>query len=165
MKFSTLLVSLITLIITTGIATAELSSNKQYTEKHIDKLDKISYLPSLLPVIIENSDVIELTDEQLNSLLNWRKLNGKNLTTAVNEIAYRRVEIKEAALSPNVSSARLIQMQNNVFRLQREMLEYKLSCRELVINTFNRNNWESFFLVLADKQIGVTLPDIYMSKR
>jgi len=165
MKLSTLLISLITLILTTGTATAELSSNKQYTEKHIEKLDKISYLPSLLPVIIENSDVIELTDEQLNSLLNWRKINGKNLTTAVNEIAHRRVEIKEAALSPNVSSARLIQMQNNVFRLQREMLEYKLSCRELVINTFNRNNWESFFLVLADKQIGVTLPDIYMSKR
>ena len=165
MKFSALFISLITLILTTGIATAELSSNEQYTEQYIDKLDKISYLPRLLPVIIENSDVIELTDKQLNSLLAWRKVNGKKLITAMNEIAHRRIEIKEAALSPNVSSARLIQMQNNVFRLQREMLEYKLSCRDLVINTFNRNNWEGFFLVLADKQIGVTLPEIYISKR
>ena len=165
MKLSALFISLITLILITGIATAELSSNEQYTEQYIDKLDKISYLPRLLPVIIENSDVIELTDKQLNSLLAWRKINGKNLITAMNEIAHRRIEIKEAALSPNVSSARLIQMQNNVFRLQREMLEYKLSCRDLVINTFNRNNWEGFFLVLADKQIGVTLPEIYISKR
>ena len=165
MKLGALFISLITLILTTGIATAELSSNEQYTEQYIDKLDKISYLPRLLPVIIENSDVIELTDKQLNSLLAWRKINGKNLITAMNEIAHRRIEIKEAALSPNVSSARLIQMQNNVFRLQREMLEYKLSCRDLVIHTFNRNNWEGFFLVLADKQIGVTLPEIYISKR
>ncbi|RKZ90515.1 MAG: hypothetical protein DRQ40_10915 [Gammaproteobacteria bacterium] len=165
MKFSALLVSFITLILTTGTTTAELSNNEQYPEQYIEKLDKISYLPRLLPVIIENSDVIELTNKQLNSLLAWRKTNGKNLITAMNEIAHRRIEIKEAALSPNVSSARLIQMQNNVFRLQREMLEYKLSCRELVINTFNRNNWEGFFLVLADKQIGVTLPEIYISKR
>ena len=165
MKFSTLLASIITLIFTTGTASAELSGNTQLTEQYIDKLDKISYLPRLLPVIIENNDVIELTDEQLNSLLAWRKTNAKTLITAMNEIAHKRIEIKEAALSPNVSSARLIQMQNNVFRLQREVLEYKLSCRDLVINTFNRNNWEGFFLVLADKQIGVTLPEIYMTKR
>jgi hypothetical protein len=165
MKFTALLVSFITLILTTGTTTAELNKNKQYTEQYIDKLDKISYLPRLLPVIIENNDVIELTDKQLNSLLAWRKTNGNKLITAMNEIANKRIEIKEAALSPNVSSARLIQMQNNVFRLQREMMEYKLSCRDLVINTFNRNNWEGFYLVLADKQIGVTLPEIYISKR
>jgi len=165
MKFSTLLASIITLIFTTGTASAELSGNTQLTEQYIDKLHKISYLPKLLPVIIENNDVIELTDKQLNSLLAWRKTNAKKLITAMNEIAHKRIEIKEAALSPNVSSARLIQMQNNVFRLQREVLEYKLSCRDLVINTFNRNNWEGFFLVLADKQIGVTLPEIYMTKR
>jgi hypothetical protein len=165
MKFITLPISLITLILTTGIATAELIDKKQYTAQYIDKLHKISYLPKLLPVIIENNDVIELTDKQLNSLLAWRKANGKKVIATMDEIAHKRIEIKEAALSPNVSSARLIQMQNNVFRLQREVLEYKLSCRDLVINTFNRNNWEGFFLVLADKQIGVTLPDIYMSKR
>ena len=68
-------------------------------------------------------------------------------------------------MSPDVSSARLIQMQNEVFRLQREVLVYKLSCRDLVINTFDRNNWEGFFMVLAEKGIGVELPEIYLSQQ
>jgi hypothetical protein len=55
-------------------------------------------------------------------------------------------------------------MQNEIFRLQRAMLEHKLSCRELVINTFNRNNWDGFFLILADKEISITLPESYLSQ-
>lgn len=73
------------------------------------------------------------------------------------------LEIKESALSPGTSS-RLIQMQNEVFRLQRPVLEYKLSSRDLVINTFNSNNWGGFFLVLAGEEIGVTIPELYISK-
>ena len=95
MKFNALLVSIIILIFTTGIASAELSGNKQLTEQYIDKLHKISYLPQLLPVIVDNNDVIELTDKQLNSLLAWRKTNAKKLITAMNEIAHKRIEIKE----------------------------------------------------------------------
>jgi hypothetical protein len=56
-------------------------------------------------------------------------------------------------------------MQNDVFRLQREMLEHKLACRELVINTFTRKNWEGFFLVLAEHEIGVILPETYITSR
>ena len=81
------------------------------------------------------------------------------------KIAQLRIEIKEAALSPTTSSARLIQMQNSVFRLQRELLEHKLACRELVINTFTRKNWEGFFLVLAEDGIDVTIPETYITSR
>ncbi|MCW8943021.1 MAG: hypothetical protein OQK93_07570 [Gammaproteobacteria bacterium] len=136
---------------------------EQYRD--VEKLDKINFLPSLLPVIIENSDVIELTDEQLHTLLEWRKINREDVIATMNEVARKRVEIKEAALSPGISSARLIQMQNDVFRLQREILEYKLSCRDLVIDTFTQHTWEGFFLVLAEDEMGVTIPELYISKR
>jgi hypothetical protein len=56
-------------------------------------------------------------------------------------------------------------MQNEVFRLQREVLEYKLSCRDLIVNTFNSKNWEGFFLVLAEEEIGVNIPELYISER
>lgn len=167
MIYGYFLIILIASISTSGIAVAEVEHLKRNIEQHqyIEKLDKINFLPSLLPVIIENSDIIELTDEQLATLLVWRKKYREDVIAAMNEVARKRIEIKEAALSPEVSSARLIQMQNDVFRLQREVLKYKLSCRDLVINTFNRNNWEGFFLVLADEGIGVTLPELYISKR
>ena len=60
-----------------------------------------------------------------------------------------------------VSSSRLIQMQNEIFRLQREVLQYKLSCREQIVKTFNNENWVSFFMVLADEDMGVTIPLSY----
>lgn len=167
MKYRKLFTTLIAFILMSDSAVATLASDGQKTEQYqyIEKLDKINFLPSMLPVIIENSDIIELTDKQMRALLEWRKNNRQGAIETMNEIMRKRLEIKEAAFSPNVSSAKLIVMQNDVFRLQRELFEYKLSCRDLVINTFNRNNWEDFFLVLADKEMGVTLPDLYISKR
>lgn len=164
MKYSTFFTALTLFISITGTALAETESNEPKIEQHqyIEKLDKINFLPSMLPVIIENSDIIDLTDKQLDVLLEWREKNREVVIATMNEIARKRVEIKAAALSPDTSSARLIQMQNDIFRLQREVLEYKLSCRDLVINTFNKNNWDGFFLVLADKEMGITLPELYI---
>ena len=127
-------------------------------ESSIQKLDRINYLPNLLPVILKNRDFIGLTDEQVNRLEEWRSTNREPMLAAMEEVANKRIEIKQAALSPTVSSARLKQMQNDIFRLQREILEYKLSCRDHVVKTFNDENWDSFFMVLADEDIGVPLP-------
>jgi len=169
MTYRTLFPWVIVFISLSTTATAETERNQRTPDldqhQYMEKLDKVSFLPSLLPVIIENSDVIELTETQLQTLLEWRDENRDDVIGAMNEVARKRLEIKEAALSPEVSSSRLIQMQNEVFRLQREVLEYKLSCRDLVINTFNRNNWEGFFLVLAEEEMGVTIPEMYISKR
>ncbi len=167
MKYSIIFAILITFNTTIGTVFAETGTKNYKIDQHqyIEKLNKIDFLPSLLPVIIENSDVIELTNEQLQALLEWRTKNREKLIATMNKVARKRIEIKEAALSPDVSSARLIQMQNDVFRLQREVLNYKLSCRDLVKNTFNRDNWEDFFLVLAEEEMGVVLPELYISKR
>ena len=86
------------------------------------------------------------------------------MLATMKEITKKRIEMKEAALSPNVSSARLIQLQNDIFRLHREVLEYKLSCREHVVRTFNNENWLSFFMVLADEDIGAPIPVNYAAK-
>ena len=82
----------------------------------------------------------------------------------IKQAARKRVEIKQAALSPTVSSARIQQMQNDIFRLQREILEYKLSCRDSVVRTFNNENWDSFFMVLAGEDIGVSVPVNFSEK-
>ena len=165
MKHIVLVTTLFTLASISHTAIAELNNEQRQIEQYAEKLDKINFLPSMLPTIIENSDVIELTDKQINTLLAWRAKNRKKIVANISQIISKRVELKEAAFSPNVSSARLVQLQNEVFRLQREVLDYKLSCRDLVISTFNANNWEGFFLVLAEKEIGVELPDLYITKR
>ena len=115
----------------------------------------------MLPIIIENRDFIGLTDEQVDALKQWRANNLKPMLATMEEIARKRIELMEHALAPNVSAARLQQMQNHIFRLQREVLDYKLSCREHVVKTFTDENWNSFYMVLADKEIGVSMPEAY----
>lgn len=124
----------------------------------IKKLDKINFLPNLLPIIVDNKDFIGLTQEQADNLDQWRKTNRAPMLSTMRMIADKRIEMKQAALSPTVSSSRLIQMQNEIFRLQREVIEHKLSCREHIIQTFNDENWISFFMVLADEDVGITVP-------
>ena len=133
-------------------------------ESSIEKLDEINHLPNLLPVILENRDFIGLSEKQAAELDNWRQENREPMLAAMKEIAHKRVEIRQAAISPTVSSARLQQMQNEIFRLQREVLNYKLSCRDHIVKTFSHENWISFFRVLADKDIGVSLPASYAEK-
>lgn len=129
--------------------------------EHAQKLDKISFLPNMLPIIIENRDFIGLTDAQVNALKEWRAQNQKPMFATMEEIARKRIEIMEHALAPNVSAARLQQMQNHIFRLQRKVLEYKLSCREHVVKTFTDENWNSFYMILADRELGVSMPEVY----
>ena len=133
-------------------------------EASITKLDRIHFLPNMLPVILENKDFIGLTDDQVSELEQWRRRHREPMLAAMKQVASKRIEIKQAALSPTVSSARIQQMQNNIFRLQREILGYKLSCRDHVVRTFNNENWTSFFMVLADEDIGVELPVSFAEK-
>ena len=165
MKHSTYAFTLAASLMASPPLIADDENEQLEIETYVSKLDKINYLPSLLPVIMENSDVIELSDEQMETLLAWRESNRLDIISAMNDVVKKRIAIKEAALSPDVSSARLIQMQNEAFRVQREILEYKLSCRDLVVDTFNRENWEEFYFVLAEQGMGIELPDTYMPKR
>jgi len=169
MKNSLLSIALISFASVSNIAisntaSATLNNDQRNIEQHAEKLKQINFLPELLPVIINNSDILELTDEQLNKLLKWRDTNRENVIATKNEIISKRIKIKQAALSPDISAARLIQMQNEIFRLQRQMLNYKLSCRDLVMNTFNTANWEELFLVLATMEMGLTSAEATMKK-
>jgi len=160
----TLLLILLLCLSQPGIADTAADQNRQNLESSIEKLDKLNYLPNLLPVIVKNRDFIGLTDDQLAELDDWRKTNKAPMLAAMKEIALKRVEIKEAALSPTISSARLMQMQNDIFRLQREVLEYKLSCRDRVMRTFTNENWISLYMVLADEDMGIATPLNYAEK-
>lgn len=77
MRYIKLFITLIAFILISDSAAAALATDGQKVEQYqyIEMLDKINFLPSMLTVIIENSDVIELTDKQMGALLEWRKNN------------------------------------------------------------------------------------------
>ncbi len=155
---------LLILISSLSFADSTPERNTHDLDSSIDKLDKINYLPNMLPVILNNKDFIGLSEQQVAELEAWRNANREPMLAAMKEIAYKRVEIKQAALSPTVSAGRLQQMQNDIFRLQRQVLNYKLSCREHIVRTFSEENWISFFMVLADENTGVSIPVNFAEK-
>jgi hypothetical protein len=121
-------------------------------------LESIHYLPVILPLIIDNHDVIGLTKSQVDRLLAWRAANRQDILATINEIIARRANLKRVALSPSVSDAEVAARQTEIFELQRKVLDYKLSCRTLVFDMFNEENWEGLMFVLAEQGVVIDVP-------
>lgn len=125
-------------------------------QKQLEQLDKVNFHPNLLPLILKNRDFLELTPQQVTAFNTWRKNNAKLMFAVMNEIIRKRIEFREAALSPDTSADILRQKQQEIFALHEKVLEFKLSCRENITTTFSVQNWEDFFVVLAEE--GYAIP-------
>ena len=129
----------------------DLSDEEWLTIKgRIELLDNLNYLPTLLPVIMRHRDALELTDEQIAAFRNWRKQNYENMVMVMNAIIERRVEFKKVAFIPGTTDEELHELQNEILVLQKQLLDIKLTCRNLVMDTFTKEQWENFEFVIAD---------------
>ena len=113
-------------------------------------LEDSGLMPTLLPVIMRNQDMLELTAEQIKAFRAWRKQNYTHMVNVMNEIIEKSVQFRVAALSPRITSDHLYILQSVIHDLQRQLLKIKLSCRELVTTSFTDEQWENFAFVVAD---------------
>jgi hypothetical protein len=113
-------------------------------------LEQSGLMPTMLPVIMRNRDTLELTDEQVNGFRAWRKKNYTNMVNIMNQVIEKMVQFRVSSLSPEVSREQLLAFQFEIHGLQRQLLEIKLSCRELVMTSFTDEQWENFAFVVAD---------------
>ena len=118
----------------------------------LQRLDKISYHPNLLPVILQNSDYLELTPEQAELFRQWRTVHFQPMFDAMKAIVQGRAEFIEASLNPGISEDQLQASQQKLFALQEEVLAYKLSCRKNILNSFSDEQWDSLHILLSDIQ-------------
>ena len=113
-------------------------------------LDKIAFLPSLLPVIMKHRDTLELTDEQVAAFRQWRKLHYQDMVDLMNEIIQRRFTLSKASLEVGLSSDNILAKQQKIFRLQERLLRIRLSCRNLIVETFSSAQWENLAFILEE---------------
>ena len=113
-------------------------------------LEQSGLMPTMLPVIMRNRDTLELTDEQVDAFRAWRKKNYTNMVNIMNLVIEKMVQFRVNSLSPGVSREQLLAFQSEIHGLQRQLLEIKLSCRELVMTSFTDEQWENFAFVVAD---------------
>jgi hypothetical protein len=119
-------------------------------QEHVGLLDKISFFPALLPVIMKNREALELTDHQKRVFRGWRKQHYQQMVDFMNEIIERRIAFSERALDLTVADAALIREQQVILGLQEELLRLRLSCRKLILTTFSPSQWENFAFILED---------------
>jgi hypothetical protein len=118
--------------------------------ERVELLDKISFVPSLLPVIMKHQDALNLSDDQRAAFRGWRKQNYKKMVDLMNEIIEQRIALSKAALDPSADSYQLISQQETILQLQERLLRVRLSCRELVLTTFSPEQWGNLAFVLEE---------------
>jgi hypothetical protein len=129
----------------------DLSDEEWLTVKgKVELLDNLNYLPTLLPTIMRHRDALELTDEQVAAFRHWRKNNYGNMVIVMNAIIEKRVEFKKVAFIPGTTDEELRELQNEILDLQKQLLDIKLTCRKLVMDTFTEEQWDNFQFAIAD---------------
>ena len=122
---------------------------KEVTEK-VALLEDSGLMPTVLPTIMRNRDALQLTDEQVNAFRGWQKHNYSRMVKVMNEIIGKKVQFRIKSLSAGVKGDDLLGFQTEIHALQRQLLEIKLSCRELLMATFTDEQWENFAFVVSD---------------
>jgi len=141
--------ALFLLVTTTNVALSATQADTGDLDKKLELLDKISYHPSLLPIIMQNSDYLELTQDQLKRLTEWRKKNAPAMLEKMEEVAKGRIDFVDRSLDPKTSQEDLVREQHHLFKLQEEVLAYKLSCRQNILQTFTLKQWDALQLIMA----------------
>ena len=126
------------------------NSQWETVRDRVGLLDKIAYLPSLLPVIMKHRDTLELTDEQIAAFRQWRKLHYQDMVDLMNEIIQSRITLSKASLEVGLSSDNILAKQQEIFRLQERLLRIRLSCRNLIVETFSADQWDNLAFILED---------------
>jgi len=102
---------------------------------------------------MDNIDYLELTPDQVKALRDWRTINTPAILEKMHKVAQGRIELADLTLSPNSTSQQLLQQQQRLFRLQEEILSYKLSCRQNILDTFTTKQWDTLQFLLTERQM------------
>jgi hypothetical protein len=143
---------LLLVVVTTNVAFSATQADTTELDKRLELIDRISYHPSLLPIIMENSDYLELTPDQLKRLNEWRRKNAPAMLEKMEEVAKGRIDFVDRSLNPKTSEAELVREQHHLFKLQEEVLAYKLSCRQNILQTFTPKQWDALQLIMAGQE-------------
>jgi hypothetical protein len=119
-------------------------------KKQMKMLSQMGYHPFLMPLIMENRDAIGLSNEQVKVFRDWRNKYRVPLIHAMNRIIQERVAFQRISLNPRTSEEVLRAKQQEIFRLHKKVLEYQLSCRRNILDTFTDEQWEEFQFVLTE---------------
>lgn len=119
-------------------------------KKQMAMLSQLGYHPFLMPLIMENRDVIGLSNAQVRVFRNWRNKYRVPLLHTMNRVLQERLAFQRISLNPKTSEEVLLAKQEEIFKLHKKVLKYQLSCRRNILDTFTDEQWDEFRFVLTE---------------
>ena len=116
----------------------------------VNLLDKVAYFPSLLPVIMKHRDALGLSYHQTKALRLWRKENYQKMVDLMNKVIEHRIELSKGSLNAKLTNEQILDKQQEIFELQRQVLRIRLSCRQIIVSTFSAEQWADLGFVLEE---------------
>ena len=120
-------------------------------EQEMKKLDKINFHPTLLPLIMKNMDTIGLNVSQINAFNDWRNETAPQMIKLMKAIALERLAFQKNTITPGFSEEKLIEQQEEIFLMQKELLSMKLKCRKILMGTFSSEQWDNLLFVISEE--------------
>jgi len=77
-------------------------------------------------------------------------MHYQDMVDLMNEIIQRRFTLSKASLEESLSSDDILAKQQEIFRLQERLLRIRLSCRNLIVETFSPDQWENMAFILEE---------------
>lgn len=122
----------------------------ELARERMSLLSQLGYHPFLLPLIMENRDMLGLTKDQVNTFKDWRNKYRVPLIHTMNQIISARVAFQRIALNPETTEEVLLAKQVEIFKLHEKVLKYQLSCRRQILDTFTEEQWDNFRFLLTE---------------
>lgn len=113
-------------------------------------LSQLGYHPFLMPLIMENRDMLALTKKQVKTFKDWRSRYRVPLIHTMNQIINARVAFQRISLDPDTTEEVLLAKQAEIFKLHEKVLKYQLSCRRNILDTFSEEQWDNFRFLLIE---------------
>jgi|GEM_PF-5073298 len=119
----------------------EKSVQQKGTPNPMELIQRVSSMPSLMPIMVKNSKEIGLSQEQMDELSKWRAENIAPALTLAKEIGEGENAIKKAALD-NKPKEEIEAMIKSVLDKRSELENKMLLCRENSIRILTESQWE-----------------------
>ena len=146
----------------TLLACSQICASTENPEQDLDVIDwnlakermlllsQLGYHPFLMPLIMENRDLLGLTDKQIRIFMDWRNKYRVPLIHTMNQIISERVKFQQISLNPKTTEEVLFAKQAEIFKLHKKVLKYQISCRRNILDTFTDDQWDSFRFLLVE---------------
>lgn len=134
-------------LVSLSFAVSADSADKPGDKKQMMAMMKhVSPMPSLMPVVIKNADLLELSKEQTEALAKERKKRHAQVHTLASEIMADESKILQATLDGK-PKAEIHKMSQAVMDKRLIIIDAKAGCRDIVRKALNDEQWNELLVL------------------